>query len=671
MNVPPQSTPLHSHMAPNLGNNTEYSDVIPVNQETMGPDQYHRLPGLTDNPQGSYLGQEFDKNECSRRPFSASQASRPLPGVPHGGRRVGSVPGSGSSTSQISQIRIDTFIDELTEGRETRVQRKESDTLDAILRSQEQHRLPPLEIQRFSGKPIDWPRFIERFHDLVHEKASLTDSDRMAYLYQNLEGEAKRAVESLGVSGESYAAALKLLKEQFGNRHRVTAAHISNMIQGPDVPQGDRQALREYYYKVKGCVQWCTKIGQEAVLQTPEYVSKAAMKLPEGMRIKWYENLRGRYDDVTLRQFEDWLRYRVEALFNPFEDYIRDQAKPHRYRQPRPRPPAPNPVIHPHSVGVVTESQPVKPEVVEVPPSTSAKDSSQDEICPVCQSKHRVAYCEDFKARPFRERKKIVFDHHLCRNCLKVGHFASQCSSNGRCHKDGCALKHHTLLHWEKAQTKDTNSGSGSPPQGDTTMEVNSNQVSTQLPGCVSLQVLPVFIHSDGEIVKTLAVLDAGSDSTLIRKDLADRLGLNGDMHHVRVNTVESDTTSHNLKRVAFKMTSEDHPEPVDVDGAWVVTKLKIPKYDIAGEDVAGFWSHLEDVKLPDLGEGEVQILIGADMAHLLCHLDVRVSSPDQPVAVKTPLGWTLFGKLGRGRRDVITSNLTLTNESSSLDEKV
>ena len=85
---------------------------------------------------------------------------------------------------------------------------------------------------------------------------TLADSDGMAYLFQNLDGEAKTAVESLGVTGHSYAAALKTLKRQFGN--------LSNMLDSTFVSSNDRQALRDYYYQ---------KMGQSAVLQTPEYLS--------------------------------------------------------------------------------------------------------------------------------------------------------------------------------------------------------------------------------------------------------------------------------------------------------------------------------------------------------------------------------------------------------------
>ena len=39
----------------------------------------------------------------------------------------------------------------------------------------------------------------------------------------------------------------------------------------------DRQALRDYYYQVKACTPWCNNVGQSAIIQTLEYLSRATM----------------------------------------------------------------------------------------------------------------------------------------------------------------------------------------------------------------------------------------------------------------------------------------------------------------------------------------------------------------------------------------------------------
>ena len=199
---------------------------------------------------------------------------------------------------------VDAFTYRLREGHETVFQLNltslQADSSVALLRAQEQQRLPPLELFKFTGKSIEWPKFIERFRDQIHNKTTLTDSDRMAYLLQNLDGEAKKAVESLGVTGHSYPTALKTLKRQFGNPNSVATAYLNDMLNSTYVPSNDRQALRDYYYPVKACTTWCVKMGQSAILQTPEYLSRATMRLPMNLRVRWYEHIDGRSDRSTL-----------------------------------------------------------------------------------------------------------------------------------------------------------------------------------------------------------------------------------------------------------------------------------------------------------------------------------------------------------------------------------
>ena len=52
-----------------------------------------------------------------------------------------------------------------------------------------------------------------------------------------------------------------------------------NMLDNAVMTSRDRQALRDYYYQVKACTTWCVKIGQSAIRLTPEYLSRATVRL--------------------------------------------------------------------------------------------------------------------------------------------------------------------------------------------------------------------------------------------------------------------------------------------------------------------------------------------------------------------------------------------------------
>ena len=202
-------------------------------------------------------------------------------------------------------------------------------------------------------------------------------------------------------------------------------------------------------------------------------------------------------------------------------------------------------------------------------------------------------------------------------------------------------------------------------------VQTSVNRVSVQPQRKVLLQVLPVQIHSQRGLVNTYAVLDPRSDSTLIRKELADSLQLRGEPHQLNLCTVGSDPTTQNMCRVSFCLSSNDHPEPVPVNGAWVINKLNIPSVKLSKNDEIERWCHLSDVDIPELEGCDVTLLIRSDMAHLLIHLEVRQGRWGEPIAIKTPLGWTLFGNVDSGHSDRINANFLATDGGTCLQHQI
>ena len=392
---------------------------------------------------------------------------------------------------------VDTFINRLVDGQETVFKVNLNSSLThcgiALLREQKQKRLPPLEHFRFTGKAIEWPRFIERFLDQIHNKTTVTDSDRMSYLFQNLSGEAKKAVGSFGVAGHSYPTALKTLKRRFGNPSSVASAYLKNILANSVVSSQDRQALRYYYYQVKACTTWCVKMGQSAILLTLKYLSRATMRLPINLRVRWYEHIDGHTERATFIGFERWVCKRVDTLFNQLEDFI---CEVWNKRQTCTRPKS---NLKLHSLATTTKP----PRAVQIQPynKEGGKPAHPNkQKCVVCLDRHRVALCPVFKSKALRKKKQVVREHRLCFNGLRANPQSKECPS--------------------------TNS-----LQVLSEVPRSINQVSVQPRRELLLQILPVQIHGPRGVVDMYAALDAKSDSTLIKRDLADHLRLGGETH--------------------------------------------------------------------------------------------------------------------------------------------
>ena len=94
---------------------------------------------------------------------------------------------------------IDSFIDRLVEGQETKISEceKDLDAKTALKLEFESRHLPVVPLHRFSGDASHWPEFTECFYMHVHCKSSLDDNIRMTYLLSILDGEAKKAIEAV------------------------------------------------------------------------------------------------------------------------------------------------------------------------------------------------------------------------------------------------------------------------------------------------------------------------------------------------------------------------------------------------------------------------------------------------------------------------------------------
>ena len=152
-----------------------------------------------------------------------------------------------------------------------------------------------------------------------------------------------------------------------------------------------------------------------------------------------------------------------------------------------------------------------------------------------CESTHKIEHCPDFINKSIRQR--IVFARYkgLCLNCLRKGHFVSECQSTFKCKH--CQQPHHSLLY---KPIEDKEGTLANPTKGPGPREqANVNTVTTALVETasrtycrisrttVALQLVPVKIMSkEGDSVATYALLDTASEETFLSKAICDKLGL-------------------------------------------------------------------------------------------------------------------------------------------------
>ena len=125
-----------------------------------------------------------------------------------------------------------------------------------------------------------------------------------------------------------------------------------------------------------------------------------------------------------------------------------------------------------------------------------------------------------------------------------------------------------------------------------------------------SLGVLPVRIQVDGKEVRTFALVDSGSNTTLVKRDLIDKLGIQGSHSPFSVNTLNG-TQSHQHELLCkFQVSSDDRQECIAVEA------LTVPEIPIQASSKSSFkedWPHLRDVNIPSVANEPIEIVIGTD----------------------------------------------------------
>ena len=277
-------------------------------------------------------------------------------------------------------------------------------------------------------------------------------------------------------------------------------------------------------------------------------------------------------------------------------------------------------------------------------------------VCEVCTGDHHVWKCQDFASMDLDQRLVTCRAYGLCFRCLRGGHRAADCRSLPGCSVGGCKGRHHALLHAERIggrpinpidQQSQPSAISEQVPQTgkqhNTALSTSAN--NTTKPKVIVFQTVPVFVETGLKRLKLNALLDPCSDSSYISQEAADELGVTGTPWTFELTTVKG-TEEVQMKRAPVRISSVENSQS-KMEFNVFVTKDLIGSSDAFDWcKVQQQWAHMAEIPFPAVGKKDVDILIGVTpetMCLFTSETQVKGKS-HEPVAVKTPLGWTAFG---------------------------
>ena len=193
-----------------------------------------------------------------------------------------------------------------------------------------------------------------------------------------------------------------------------------------------------------------------------------------------------------------------------------------------------------------------------------------------------------------------------CLNCLRKGHFVSECQSNFKCKH--CQQPDHSLLHKPIEDKEETlanpKEGPGPREQANVNtvttapVETASLTYSTTSRTKVALQVVPVKImNKEGDSVATYALLDTGSEETFLSKVICHKLGLQVSKSvNLAVCTLSGESSIKvGQANVRVKAVDSQDNNILEIKNVKVVDNLNITT--ARAQDLSK-WPHLKDLEI-------------------------------------------------------------------------
>ncbi|CAH8590988.1 unnamed protein product [Schistosoma margrebowiei] len=461
--------------------------------------------------------------------------------------------------------------------------------------------LPKVELGYFDGQPRGYWKFLREFETYVESRVK-DDGQRLLYLIHYCKGKAKTAIEGCVMLEASfgYKKAKEILKRLFGQAHVIARETLEDLFKTTNVDYSDPEQLTNLAIRMENCSMVLKQMKYTADLNSLITLERIVGLLPQVMQAQWADWV----DELT----ED----NREPTFDELTQFIASRARVANSRFGR----LANRPRKGHNVKTNCHLQ-----------LEQANNSKEKAKCSVCSLDHAIYKCPKFLALTVQERWSHAKVNGICFVCLRQGHKVSECKLAKRCNVEGCERKHHSLLHSE-SEKPGTSSCCG---------------YTKSLISQVCLGMIPVRLKSRKAEIVGYALLDNGSDVTLIKSNCLRSLGLSEDEASVVVETVGGNRTM-KVTSAPFEVYSLDRSEHVTIEGALIVARIPGHKPTKSAMNNLVKWPHLSDVPIDSLDSEEVLLLIGCDIPEAHWVLDQRLGGRKSPYAVKTLLGWTVFG---------------------------
>jgi hypothetical protein len=486
--------------------------------------------------------------------------------------------------------------------------------------------LPKLDVERFDGEPLKYHSFMRGFESNIADRLP-DDTQRLNYLVYYCSGRAKEAINHcLLLSGEcGYYRAKEILKQEFGRPHDIVQAVTKDLLDGPRLRAGDTESLKRLVTQMRTWHLTLCQLSRPSEVDSSTNLVRIVCRLPRHLQEKWAEvaeSIIDRDREPCFSELLEFVERRVQVASSLYGQLASTSHNP----------------IGPDVSGYQEESRRrVYPSRVTALKFETPNSADPGNVCVHCGGAHDLQKCMAFCCLDRGSRSAVLREHKRCFRCFKPNHLAQHCKVTLRCTVQGCQGQHHTLMHSLNRKQSRSELYSDQPSNANCSATIGLTKVA--------LGFIPMKVHGPWGSVTTYALIDNGSDSTLILEGLAKKIGLRGKSKEVRFTTLNSSATWES-QIVSLTLQSLTEDELITVGGAYTVRRLPYSTAPYIGPEELSKYSHLRDVDGLEHYDRRVGLLIGCDVLEAHVTLDQRIGRNGEPFATQTKFGWIVRGPL-------------------------
>lgn len=515
--------------------------------------------------------------------------------------------------------------------------------------------IPKPKLTTFTtGKESDFVMLKKGLDSVLGPHRHLTEDYKYQVLLDHLELPSAYQVAKRYVNDPTpYTSAMQALQQRYGQPRQLVQGELKAILNSPTIKLGDAQAFEDFSSAVNTLVGMLSNMDgpSQSELRCGSHVDTLLCKLPPNYRDSFAEYclargiIRSGSDQTyTLPDLAEWLERKSQAIQisrRATETGLPESARAEGKEQKS----AKFQKAKPATVYLSNEQEAQEPRLNCNSPtddpiaaqSSTKKRERFKPYCPYCSNQeHYLSTCTAFAKLNATERAAWIKEKGKCWRCGR-GHKPETCTLKKPC--STCNEQHLLVLH-EVALTVNQSILTVNTPSS----KVYVGQASHS--GRVMLKVVPVKLHYGKKTLDTHAVLDDGSERTIILPSAAQHLGLQEEEEILPLRTIRQDVVELRGASVSFEVSAFATPQVKHhIHRAFTANELSLAEQSCLGESLKKRYGHLRGIPLQTFSKVQPMLLIGSDHPHLITPTQpIRMGPPGGPIAVCTQLGWAMQG---------------------------